>query len=201
MVKQLTFLFLAPLILLGHFSTVFAQDSNPILLTGPEDWRYEKIDFPLDFAPEIDYEGFEELRFAPGMFDQASETYFTYVFALSINRSSKFKKGEIEQILAQYYRGLCAAVASSKGLDIDASQITVHINKAKSRKSNLKTYRSEVLFFDAFNTGEEVLLQMELEIFRDKAQGKSQILALVSPQAYTSALWKKLYQIRLDLGF
>ncbi len=39
--------------------------------TQPPDWRYERIDFPLPFAPELRYTGVAELRFAPGMFDAA----------------------------------------------------------------------------------------------------------------------------------
>ncbi len=36
-------------------------------LPTPEGWQTETIPFPLEFAPEIKYEGLEELRFAPGM--------------------------------------------------------------------------------------------------------------------------------------
>ena len=36
-------------------------------LPTPEGWRTETIPFPLEFAPEIKYEGLEELRFALGM--------------------------------------------------------------------------------------------------------------------------------------
>jgi len=56
----LIFLFLCPFLMK-------AQEEKPILLPIPADWKYEKIDFPLDFAPEAASKGFEELRFAPGI--------------------------------------------------------------------------------------------------------------------------------------
>lgn len=39
----------------------------------PEGWRTETIPFPLEFAPELSYEGYEELRFSPGMFKAGDE--------------------------------------------------------------------------------------------------------------------------------
>ncbi len=62
MTKRLIILFtILPILAVAGF----AQDKNSSLLPVPEDWRFEKIDFPLDFAPDLDYQGFEELRFAP----------------------------------------------------------------------------------------------------------------------------------------
>ena len=52
----------------------------PFHLPTPEGWRTETIPFPLEFAPELDYEGVEELRFAPGMFTEGAEDYWTYAF-------------------------------------------------------------------------------------------------------------------------
>ena len=52
--------FLIPLLSLAPLAT--ARDE--LLPSTPEGWQYERIDFPLAFAPELDYEGFEELRVA-----------------------------------------------------------------------------------------------------------------------------------------
>ena len=48
------------------------EAAAPILPPAPEGWRHERLAFPLDFAPDIELEGYEELRFAPGMFDPGS---------------------------------------------------------------------------------------------------------------------------------
>ncbi len=77
-------LYIITTLFLFGYSLSMAQDNNPFILKTPTDWRYEKIDLPLDFAPSINYNGFEELRFAPGMFDREAEKYFTYVFVISI---------------------------------------------------------------------------------------------------------------------
>ena len=41
----------------------------------PAGWRSEVIPFPLDFAPSLTHRGFEEIRFAPGMFDPADTLF------------------------------------------------------------------------------------------------------------------------------
>ncbi len=49
-----------------------AQEVQPRMMTLPQEWEFEYLEFPLAFAPDLEYNGFEELRFAPGMFDTAS---------------------------------------------------------------------------------------------------------------------------------
>ena len=57
-----------------------AGAEDPFTFSAPKGWRSERIPFPLSFAPAMKYQGFEELRFGPGMFQPESETYWTYGF-------------------------------------------------------------------------------------------------------------------------
>lgn len=180
-------------------SHLLAQDKTPILLTGPEDMIFERIDFPLGFAPEIDYQGFEELRFSKGWSKRGSENYFTYIFIFSLEGAPKIKPGQLQQSLEQYYRGLCSAVAGGKDFTVDPERITVQLSKVKGRRGKRKTYHALVLFQDSFNNGEEVALNMEIEVSRDKKKDRSQVLTLVSPRPYTAKRWQELRQIREDL--
>jgi len=52
----------------------FGQGKNatPTILKGPADWRFERLPIPPGFAQDIKWTGFEEARFAPGMFDPSS---------------------------------------------------------------------------------------------------------------------------------
>jgi hypothetical protein len=43
------------------------QPKPELLPSAPKGWRFERIDFPLPFAPDLPHRGFEELRFAPGI--------------------------------------------------------------------------------------------------------------------------------------
>ena len=71
-----------PIILIAAFAALTIPATScgqelaeiPFSMPTPEGWRTETIPFPLEFAPELEYEGLEELRFAPGMFDAAAAT-------------------------------------------------------------------------------------------------------------------------------
>lgn len=56
-----------------------AAAADPFVYEVPTGWKTECIPFPLRFAPSLAYSGFEQLHFAPGMFDPKSENYFTYL--------------------------------------------------------------------------------------------------------------------------
>jgi len=173
-----------------------AQDSNPTLLPEPEDWKFEKIDFPLDFAPDIEYKGFEELRFAPGMFDTLSNNYFTYIFALSIADKATIGKNEMELFLVEYYKGLCSAVAESKKQTVDISKIKARVKKSKRGKNKTLAYSARVNFIDVFTNGKEVVLNMELELYKNSDKDNLYLLALVSPHKMDSKVWTNLHNIR-----
>lgn len=187
------------IVLLFFFTSLYsiAQDKDPIILKTPTDWRYEKIDLPLDFAPSINYKnGFEELRFAPGMFNPKSEKYFSYAFVIAINETVKLPKRKAKQLLYKYYRGLCYAVANSKKMAIDTSKIEIDLKRQKN-----SAYVGTVLYFDTFNSGEELLLNIDLEIVRNKNTNTSYVIGLVSPKLRKESIWNELYAIRNSINF
>ena len=59
--------------------TLLAQEFE-IKQSAPDNWRKEIIEFPLDFAPEINLSGYEEILFAPGWSDSDAEDFWTYYF-------------------------------------------------------------------------------------------------------------------------
>lgn len=177
-------------LLICFYNASLAQVPNPQLLHHPADWRFERIDFPLDFAPDLKYEGFEELRFAPGMFDRASDTYFTYLFTISLNTKS-FTDKDLEVFLLIYFKGLAKTVSASKNMKIDVSKIKLEL---KADLNKVRTYHALLKFLDVFNEGEEVLLNLEIDIKSNKHN--SYIIALVSPKPKSDDLWEKLYKIK-----
>ncbi|WP_143569859.1 hypothetical protein [Tenacibaculum agarivorans] len=129
------------------------------LLNYPKEWRFEKINFPLDFAKDITWEGFEELRFSPGMFDVKSATYFTYYFAIQIQNKVEISEKEIKDMLEKYYRGLCKAVNAKDKFTINYNDITATIKKTDSC-----SLTADIVFFDSFTNGKKLNLAMMMEI-------------------------------------
>ena len=163
----------------------------PELLPTPADWRFERIDFPLPFAPELKYQGFEELRFAPGMFKPESETYFTYVFAMKITDDAALDAAALQTLLETYFRGLSGAVAKDKKLDIDTSKISAQVRDEPPKDKLARHFRATVESFDPFTTGKPLTLNVEMMVI-DASQTDRRIFAALSPQPTDSPIWKLL---------
>ena len=87
-------------------SVAFASAQGPAatILKEPADWRFERLPVPAPFAPDIKLTGFEEARFAPGMFGTSSPNYFTYVIVISADGNPESGRSSIEEFLEKYYR-------------------------------------------------------------------------------------------------
>src|SRR5882757_1447852 len=110
------------------------QDADvPYTLPTPEGWRTERMTFPLGFAKDLEYQGHEDLRFAPGMFKADAADYFSYAFVLWIDGKMSFEAKSLEQDLLKYYKGLCGSVAKGKKLDLDLSKIVIEVTKQEKK--------------------------------------------------------------------
>ncbi|CAL2075613.1 hypothetical protein [Tenacibaculum sp. 190524A05c] len=174
----------------ASFIASFGQEKAEVMKY-PTDWRYERINFPLDFAKDISWEGFEELRFSPGMFDIKSSDYFTYYFVLSIKNRLELSQKEIQEALAKYYRGLCKAVNPKGKFDINYDEITVTIHKLSSC-----SLKANVVFFDGFTDGRRIELEMLLEVRKNESEDIL-LLASVAPTGNTKKL-ETLHQNNLE---
>lgn len=190
------------LILIGLqllFTQTRAQDAQPQLLTLPPDWRFELINFPLEFAPDLDYQGFEELRFAPGMFDTTTTTYFTYMFAIMLEGKHDFSIPFTKKFLTAYFQGLSEAVAQSNKITVDTSLISVTVTRPDIKTGKHEAYFITTKYIDTFNGGREVTLNMEMAVLYPKNGEKTYLQAVVSPQPKYAEVWKELYLYRKTL--
>ena len=78
----------------------------PYKLDIPSGWTTERFAFPFDFAPQIPYKGVEDLRFAPGWADGASEDHWAYAFLWWLEGKPQLTAEKLETHLQDYYNGL-----------------------------------------------------------------------------------------------
>src|SRR5262245_1801685 len=96
-----------------------AAPGQSLLPSIPAGWRREHLEFPLDFAPELEFRGSEDLAFAPGMFTADSDSYFSYALALRLEGDVEVNEALLARFLETYYRGLCRAVGGERKLELD----------------------------------------------------------------------------------
>ncbi|WP_299676287.1 hypothetical protein [uncultured Tenacibaculum sp.] len=176
-IKNIVILIVLNFLFLG----VYAQKENAEIMRYPSEWKFERISFPLDFAKDITWKGYEELRFSPGMFKAESEQYFTYYFGMKIEDKITITKEEIQDMLMKYYKGLCKAVNSNGKFAINYEKI-----KAIVTKIDLNNYKANITFFDSFTNGKEVDLLMLITTKKDKKN--LLVLASVVPSVKESKL-------------
>lgn len=155
-----------------------------MLLPPPSGWRPERLEFPLDFAPEIELRGFEELAFAPGMFVADSDSYFSYALAWHLEGDLAVDEAFLGSFLERYFRGLCRAVGAERKLTLDLTQVHAKVKKDGAR------FTAEVEMFDPFVTGGPLTLALELE--SRSVPRATEVLGLASPLERAAPVWKEL---------
>ena len=172
---------------------LFGQKEKNSLLKYPETWKSERINFPLDFAKDIHWKGFEELRFAPGMFKTEAKDYFTYTFIIKREANTPYTEDILVKFLNTYYKGLCKVVNANDKFPIDYNKI-----KASVKKETATTFTADIVFFDSFTDGRNVNLKMYIESITTKTG--IVLLSSVAPKAIPKELIKIHYKNKKSLG-
>ena len=173
------------------FNVASAQ-AAPTMLTGPADWRFERLPIPPGFARDIPWSGYEEARFSPGMFRTESPTYFTYALSVCIDGTPKIGAVELKDFFDKYFKGLSTLVGRGKGMQPDPAVFNAEVKPLE--KAGL--FSARVPYIDTFTDGRQITLNVEAEVRPLPQKSKTQIILLLSPQAREAEIWAKLRSIR-----
>lgn len=196
-------IFAVSLLMSGTLS--FADEPGSFKLAAPAGWGGETIKLPPGFAPDMKLKGSEHIRFAPGMMKPESNSFFSYAFAFELQPKPVLTEAVVKDEFLKYYRGLCKAVLNGKLPDVDPSEFTLELQRAKSdAKSSLDEkavdtptrYTGVLEWVEPFATKKPQKLNLEIRTWA--SNGRNYIFAGVSPQARDTAIWKQLRTIRDD---
>ncbi len=146
------------------------------------EWRPETIALPQDWAPDLP-KGTEVLRFAPGMFQEGAEDYWTYAFRVDLAEELDGEAG-IANFLELYYDGLLGMVGTGRGYDMGDDPAQVHVGQPKNG-----VYPIRIELIDGFVTGKPLTLHMDW-----RGAGKT-LRIIASPQPRDHQLWGQLRAI------
>lgn len=180
-----------------------AEEAGPVFVfdTGTPPWRGERILLPPGFAPDLGWQGVEEIRFAPGMFDPASDSFFSYVLVFSLAPGADISESALERELLTYYRGLSAAVMRGKERSVETGGFTLALTPSDAAESapasatGVKAYAGALQWIEPFATGRDQTLHFEIHTWQHA--GRPVVLSCVSPaKPGDGAWWRRLREIR-----
>ena len=136
------FLVITTACLAGFTSSSFAAEVEAVELPAPKEWKKEIITLPPGFAPDMKLRGSEHIRFAPGMFQPNSDSFFSYLFLFKLEKEPELKPETIRQEFLKYFRGLAVAVLKDRAAEVNTAKFTLKINPSAFSKRATHSYCS-----------------------------------------------------------
>ena len=176
--------------------TGFAQQEASVL-TAPDGWRSEIIPFPLSFAPEIEFEGIEEIQFAPGWSDSESDEFWAYSFVWYIEKQSPMTAQVLTESFNYYYDGLMTAVAENQ----KESDSPVQFDQTLCLfiKTN-EGFTGKMRVFDAFFKKDYIILNILVTESFCPQKNKQMVLFHISPKSFDNDVWQIFKAVELKVN-
>ena len=178
-------------------------DAQEFRLTAPANWGGETITLPPGFAKDMSLKGVEHIRFAPGMMDAQSDTFFCYAFAFELQSQPKLTEETVKAEFLKYYRGLSKAVLNGKPPEKDFAEfgMELEVSSPSSKKPGdtdtaTVEYVGKLEWVEPFATKKSQQLNVEIRTW--SSGDRNYLFASVSPQKRDAAIWLQLRKIRDD---
>lgn len=157
-------------------------------------WLKEIIKFPIGFAPEITYEGYEDLRFAKSWRDKEHPDFWCYTFVWHVKGIQKPSKKEFEHQLKSYYDGLMTAVNKKKDYIIPETKVRLISNVNDETNNGII---GEIRVYDSFNTENVITLNVQIKSYFCENKQETMMVFRLSPQAFDGPIWERFNDIKI----
>ena len=188
----------------SHIGTAMqaAEPASKFRFEAPADWKQERIALPPSFARDMKLKGIEDVRFAPGMFQAKSDSFFSYMFVFQLDTKPELTPKVIEREFLVYYRGLASAVLKNRNVKLDTVKFALKLKEAKVAKSKqkqpsgLKQYAGDLKWVEPFVTRKPQTLHLEIQSWAGTKKKHNYLFVVVSPKESTAAIWKTMRDLR-----
>jgi hypothetical protein len=183
------------LLLLLTATTVFAQEEKELeVFDADGTWTKEIIQFPIGFAPDIPYEGYEDLRFAAGWAKKDSPEFWTYIFAWHIKGKQILSTQILETNLRMYFDGLMNAVNKDEDFEVPATTVSFAKKESGNKESD---FTGKVTVHDSFHTQATITLNILVKNYYCEEKDESIIVFRISPKAFDNEVWNTFQQVKI----
>ena len=170
----------------------YSQEEESLeVFTTDSTWIKEIIKFPINFAQDIHYEGFEDLRFPQGWSNQESPNFWSYVWAWNINSTEMPSESDLEKNVQLYFDGLL-------GLDFyKINDVKTHKTNAVFIKKGNTQYIGKVKTVDTRYTKLPMTLNVLVVYYYCETQKKTIMVFRYSPKPFDNPVWETLNEVKL----
>lgn len=168
----------------------------PYNLPTPKGWEVERFPIPIEFAPQINYKGVEDVRFSPGWADEKSEEYWSYIYLWWLEGEQKMDASTLGKNLKAYYEGLVKGNITRR--NIPAGKIiptSVFIKNVKTEPDDLGTYNGTIGMLD-YMTQKPIMLNCIVHVRTCKTENRTVVLIEISPRPFSHPIWKEINRIK-----
>jgi hypothetical protein len=167
---------------------------NRTLINLDNSWGNETFEFPISFAPNINYKGVAEVRFPKGWINPEHPNFWSYTYVWKINMERKIDASELAKNLELYFDGL-NNINQNKNLQI--YKAVANIIKIKSLDNN-STFIGRVTTYDRFATNKKLILNVLIDSYYHPIKKQGMIHFKFSPKEFGHKTWEMLAEIELN---
>ncbi len=167
----------------------------------PAGWNIERIPFPIDFAPGIQYSGIEDIRFSPKFWvDPESNQYWSYAYLWWLKGNPDITASGLEQNLENYYSGLVNRNIPARNIPADkVVPTTASVKKIKTDPGDLETYSGKVSTLD-YIAQKPIILNVVIHKKICVNQNHVALFFEVSPAPAVNNIWQDLNNLWSTFG-
>lgn len=182
-------------IILCIANTTFAQQQTIVtLIKADSGWGKEVFYFPISFAPELKYKGYEEARFPKGWAKKDSTSFWSYAFAWKIEATKSITTKELVKNLTFYFDGLMKAQSNNSSKKMPKTKVLLVQQSQTNSRSNFK---GKIQIFDAFTLQAPLLLYLTIEQVFCATKKQSILLFRFSPKVPEHSIWVRLNELAI----
>jgi hypothetical protein len=167
----------------------------PYNLGIPNDWGVERFPLPPDFAPQMNFKGVEDLRFAPGWGDSTSVGYWSYTYLWWLDGNPMIDATSLQANLKAYYTGLIGRNITRRKIPANKLAPThVTIKKIKAAEGDVETYSGSIQMLD-YMTQRPIILHTLIHVKHCELQKQTPVFVEISPKPLAHSIWRQFFKI------
>ncbi|HEY6333593.1 MAG TPA: PDZ domain-containing protein [Blastocatellia bacterium] len=158
------------------------------------DWRLECDSFPLDWAPQMRYQGTEDLVFMPKFDDKGSPQYHSYGFVWWLEGMQPLTLDGLQSDLLEYYKGLSVRRGRNNNFNPDLNRVSIALGLgplggAPPARPGPRQVHGDITFYA--RDGELITLHGDIAVESCQQANHTAAIFILSPQR-DEAVWKDL---------